>query len=109
MAHDGSYEGPWFDGTNYSFWKMKMEGHLNSLRFCVWKLVKSGYTASTTPLTDLVEIRLYECNAKANNAILCGLANSIFLNVMNCSSTKDAWEKLSSIYEGGTKVKQAKI
>lgn len=55
--------------------KMRMEGNLKSLRFGVWQSFKSGYTIPTTPITDPTKIRLYECNAKSKNAILCGLAD----------------------------------
>jgi hypothetical protein len=82
-----------------------MEGHIKYLGFSVWQWVKSFNTSPTTPIIDQTEIRLYECNAKAKNDILCGLANLEMLKVMNCRSTKDSWEKPTSIYEGDSKVK----
>lgn len=67
-----------------------MDGHPNSLGFGVWQSIKSGYTSPTTPLTDPTEIKIYECNYKAMNVILCGLANSKLLKVMNFSFSKYA-------------------
>lgn len=66
-----------------------------------------GYTIPPQPHTDQAEKRA--CNAKAKNAILCGLTNSELTKVMHCASAKDVWKELNSIYQGGDKVKQAKL
>lgn len=86
-----------------------MECHLNSLGFGVWKSIKDGYVAPASPPIDPTRIRLYENNAKAKNAILCGLDDSKFLKVMGCGFAKDFWKNLSIIYEGDTKVKKANM
>ena len=54
---------------------------------------------------DTVELGEYEGNAKSLNAILSGLTNSVFTKVMQCTSSKQAWDKLKIIYEGECKVK----
>ena len=54
---------------------------------------------------DIVELSEYEGNSKALNAILSVLTNSVFTKVMQCTSTKQAWDKLKIIYEGECKVK----
>ena len=41
--------------------------------------------------------------------ILGGLAASEFVKVMNCSSAKEIWDKLKTVYEGDVKVKNAKL
>ena len=35
---------PLFDGTNFSFWKVRMRTHLMSLGADVWEVVETGYT-----------------------------------------------------------------
>ena len=43
------------------------------------------------------------------NAVLKGLTNSVFVKVMQCKTTKHAWEKIKIAYEGASKVKKSKI
>ena len=53
--------------------------------------------------------KLYESNSKVMYAILGGLARLEFVKVMHCESAKELWDKLKSVYEGDTKVKNAKL
>ena len=43
--HDGSSTNrpPLFDGTNFSFWKIKMRTHLMSLGANVWDVIETEY------------------------------------------------------------------
>ena len=59
--------------------------------------------------TNTVELGEYEGNAKSLNTILNGLTNSMFTKVMQCTSAKQAWDKLKIIYEGESKVKDSKL
>ena len=34
---------PWFDGSNYTFWKIQMEVYLEYLGIDIWKSVDNGY------------------------------------------------------------------
>jgi hypothetical protein len=40
---------------------------------------------------------------------LNGLGESIYTKFMHCKSTKEIWDKLQNIYEGDSKVKEAKL
>jgi hypothetical protein len=40
---------------------------------------------------------------------LNGLSDTIFTNVAHYKSAKEIWDKLQNIYEGDTKVKEAKL
>jgi sirohydrochlorin ferrochelatase len=40
---------------------------------------------------------------------LNGLSETIFTKVAHCKSAKEIWEKTRNIYEGDTKVKEAKL
>ena len=51
----------------------------------------------------------YEANAKALNSILSGLTESVLVKVMQCKTSKHAWEKLKCFYEGAPKVKESKL
>lgn len=98
-----------FDGTNHSYWKERMEYHLEYLPTEIWEIIKTRYTASTNGSQTLNEIKAHENNVKARVAIISFLSDSIFAKVMGLKSAKQIWEKLSIMYEGDLKMKQAKL
>lgn len=75
MTQDGAHKAPKFHGTNFTFWKVRMEGYLTSLGFGFWNSVRDGYTYPPTP-TDVIYINLFEKNGKERNAIMSRLENS---------------------------------
>ena len=77
---------------------------MQNLEFC-WK----GYKIPDNLPTNRDELDEYESNAKYLNAILKGLSYSLFVKVMQCKTTKHAWEKLKISYEGASKVKKYKL
>jgi len=80
-----------------------------ALGFDIWKFVVDGYTAPTTPPKDVAEKKICNDNSRAVNAILGGLTNSICVRVLHCKSAKQIWDKLEVVYEGDSKVKEAKL
>ena len=86
-----------------------MKCHLMSLGWKVWEATEKEYKIDDQASTDLEELGQYEGNAKALNAILSGLANSVFTKVMRCKTAKHSWDKLKVIYEGASKVKESKL
>ena len=48
-------------------------------------------------------------NSKATNVNLNGLSETIFTKFSHCKSAKEIWYKLQNIYEGDSKVKEAKL
>jgi hypothetical protein len=71
--------------------------------------VLNEYSVPATIPTYVVGKKLYERNSKDMYAILGGLLGSEFIKVMHCVSTKELWDKLKNVYEGDTKVKNAKL
>ena len=100
---------PLFDGHNYAFWSIRMKLLLQSQGVDVWQVVLNEYKTPTTIPTDVARKKLYESNSKAMYAILGGLAGSEFVKLMHCDSAKELWDKLKKVYEGDTKVKNAKL
>ena len=100
---------PLFTEENYAYWSVRMKCHLMSLGWNVWDATKNEATIGDQYPTNRLELGKYEGNAKALNAILSGLKPSIFNQVMQCTSAKQAWDKLKSIYEGESKVKESKL
>ena len=67
-----------------------------------------GYKEPTVLPTNERAIKLRKNNFKATNALLNGLCESIYTKVIHCKSAKEIWDKLQNIYEGDSKVKEAK-
>ena len=81
---------PLFTGDNYAYWSVRMKCHLMSLGYKVWRSVEKDYIVPADLPIDRDELDQYEANAKALNAILSGLKNSVFVKVMQCKSAKHA-------------------
>ena len=97
-----------FDGTNVSFWKVRMRTYIMSLGVDVWHVVETGYVKPVVLAfrDDKLE---FSFNAKVMNAILSGVVEAEFVKVMHLDSTKETWDKLVNNYEGNEKVKDAKL
>ena len=75
----------------------------------VWEATEKERNIGNQYPTDTIELGEYEGNAKSLNSILNGLTDSVFTEVMQCTSAKQAWDKLKIIYEGEYKVKESKL
>ena len=91
---------PLFTGDNYAYSSVRMKFHLMSLGYKFWRYIEKEYKIPDDLPIDRDELDQYEANAKALNAILSGLTNSVFVKVMQCKTSKHAWEKLKCVYEG---------
>lgn len=54
MAQEGYFtsKAPLFDGSNYVFWKVRMQNYLISFGVNVWACVANGYSVPPTMPTD---------------------------------------------------------
>ena len=75
----------------------------------VWEATEKELKIGNQYPTYIVELGEYEGNSKSLNTILSGLTNSIFTKVMQCTSSKQSWDKLNIIYEGESKVRESKL
>ena len=98
-----------FTRNNYASWSVRMRCHLMSLGCKIQTLVEKGYKIPDNLPTNRDELDECESNAKALNDILKGLVDSVFVKVMQCKTSKHAWEKLKISYEGDSKVKKSKL
>ncbi|XP_059073266.1 uncharacterized protein LOC131874064 [Cryptomeria japonica] len=91
---------PLFDGTDYVFWKIRMETYLISVDVNVWNIVITKYVVPNAIPSDPEAKSQYELNARAKHALLCGLTKDVFVKVMHCASAHEIWSKLETIYQG---------
>eukprot|EP00253_Pinus_taeda_P029739 PITA_29739 len=75
----------------------------------VWHFFQNEYKTITTLPTDQDERKAYIANSKAMNSITSGITDFEFTKFMHCTSAKEMWEKLVSLYDGDSKVKKAKL
>jgi hypothetical protein len=88
---------PPFDGSNFEYWKNRMETYLKALGEDVWISVASGYNALKKPKTA-AQKEAKRNNKLAIDTILDGLTDSVKSKVGSCASAKDLWDKLQELY-----------
>jgi hypothetical protein len=54
-------------------------------------------------------VKLGQNNSKATNELMNGLGETVFTKVVHFKYAKYIWDKLQNIYEGDSKVKEAKL
>jgi hypothetical protein len=88
---------PPFDGSNFEYWKNRMETYLKALGEDVWISVASGYNSSKKPKTA-TQKEAKRNNKLAIDTILDGLTDSVKSKVGSCASAKHLWDKLQELY-----------
>ena len=109
-SHEGNStnKAPLFNGTNFTFWKVRMRTYIMALGANVWDVVDTSYVKLVVLANKDGKLE-FSFNAKAMNAILSGLPEEKFVKVMHLETAKEMWDKLISSYEGNEKVKDAKL
>ena len=102
---------PFFDGSNYAFWKVHMRAFLCSIDESVWDSVENRYVKPTTAKSewDKVALALANANSKAINVIFYGVSTNQFHRISHVDTAKEAWTILETTYEGTKKVKDMKL
>ena len=102
---------PYFDGSNYAFWKVRMRAFLCSIDESVWDAVDIGWTRPEVAKStwDKVALAASNANSKALNTIFCGVSLDEFHRISHITVAKEAWEILETTYEGTKKVKDTKL
>ena len=102
---------PFFDGSNYTFWKVHIRAFLCAIDESVWDFAENGYVKPTTAKSewDKAALALANENSKAINAIFCGVSTDEFHRISHVETAKEAWLILETTYEGTKKVKDIKL
>ena len=103
---------PYFDSSNYAFWKVRMRAFLCSIDEAVWDVVEISWTKPETAKSTWDKVALAASNAnnsKALNAIFCGVSPDEFHRISHMTIAKEAWQILETMYEGTKKVKDTKL
>ena len=83
---------PYFDGSNYAFWKVRMRTFLCSIDEAVWDAVKIGWTKSEAAKStwDKAALTASNANSKALNAIFCGVPPYEFHQISHMTIAMEA-------------------
>jgi len=99
---------PAFDGTNYGYWKARMQFFLKSIDY--WNIVETGWTKPADATLELVtEKNSRLSNDKALHALYQTLSPSEFTRISNSESAKEAWQILETTDVGTKLIKSAKL
>ena len=102
---------PYFDGSNYAFWKVWMKAFLCSINESVWDAVDVGWNRleAVKSIWDKAAFAAVNANSKALNAIFCGVSADEFHKISHITIAKEAWQILETTYEGMKKEKDTKL
>ena len=102
---------PYFDGSNYAFWKVRMRAFLCLIDESVWDVVDIGWTRPKEAKStwDKAALAASNANSKVINAIFCGVSLDEYHQISHITIAKEAWQILETTYEGTKKVKDTKL
>ena len=102
---------PYFDGSNYVFWKVRMKAFLCSIDEIVWDALDVGWTRPKAAKStwDKAALAAANANSKTLNAIFCGVSLDEFHRISHITIVKEAWQILETTYEGTKKVKDTML
>ena len=83
---------PFFDGSNYAFWKVRIRAFLCSIDERVWDVVKNGWTRlkATKSTWNKAALAATNANSKILNAIFCGVSPDEFHKISHVTIAKEA-------------------
>ena len=102
---------PYFDGSNYAFWKVWMIAFLCSIDEAIWDAIDIGWIRPKAAKStwDKATLTASNANSKALNGIFCGVSPDEFHWISHSTIAKEAWQILETTYEGMKKVKDTKL
>ena len=82
---------PYFDGSNYAFWKVRMSAFLCSIDESIWDAVDVGWTRleAAKSTWDKTALAVANANSKALNAIFCGVSPDDFHRISHITIAKE--------------------
>ena len=85
----GSGKLPYFDGTNYAYWKIRMSAYLQSLDWRVWEICEDPYYEVLAVRVGQEQIDQHNTNSRARNALFSCLSPTEFDRVSHLSTARE--------------------
>ncbi|XP_062028372.1 uncharacterized protein LOC133744253 [Rosa rugosa] len=119
---------PFFDGNDYSQWKIMMQAFLHSQDEHIWNIVELGWEVPTKETKSkesessasikepksrqdwsIAEVRDFNNDVKARHSLYTALSMKEKKRIGTCKTAKKAWDLLQMTYEGNKKVRTQKL
>ena len=102
---------PYFNGSNYAFWKVRMKAFLCSIDETIWDAMAVGWTRleAVKSTQDKATLAAANANSKVLNVIFCGVSPNEFHKISHITIAKEVWQILETTYEGTKKVKDTML
>jgi hypothetical protein len=100
---------PYFDGSNYGTWKLKVKIFIQSQDRLLWRTIVKGFNYPNKKVEgndilkdedefDFEEAKLFDFNVRAMNLIYCAINDEEFNRVSVYESAKEIWDRLEVTY-----------
>ena len=111
---------PFFDGSNYTYWKNRMRVFMLANEPRVWLVTMNGphvpmksVDGVEMPKEDVewndMDLEKIKINYKAINMLQCALDAMEFNITFGCETAKEIWDMLETTHERTNQVKESKI
>lgn len=101
---------PFFDGTDYDYWKARMTNYLKGKSLKLWKITQNAtYVIPAEEPTDAAETGLLETNHRAVAILQASISKTEYDRVSSEDLAYQIWEKLRKYHEGSNTVKNRKF
>ena len=96
---------PFFDGTNYPYWKIHMSAYLQSISYRVWEICLDPTFEVQGARIMPLKIEFHDSNNKARNALFSCLPLAEFERLGHLGMTHEIQSTLEKFHEGNDHVK----
>jgi hypothetical protein len=100
---------PHFDGTNFHYYKARMDCHLEVVDLGVWRVTCDGMKPIKNPKkptkSDQKEMHL---NVRAKNCLFGSFSMDIFNQVFTLNMAHEIWLKWQELHDGTSNVREQK-
>ena len=84
---------PYFDGSKYAFWKVRLRTFLCSIDETIWDAMDVGWIRSEAAKSkwDKAALTAANANSKVLNAFFCDISPDEFHRISHITIAKEAW------------------
>ena len=111
---------PFFDGSDYTHWKFKMELYLDCDSIKLWDIVRKGQEppkATVNSVEAIVDRDEWSTvhqegnhkNKRAMITLVSSMSRDEGVKLQHCTSAKEMWQTLENYYEGNIQVRSKKV
>jgi hypothetical protein len=92
----GSGKSPFFDGTNYPYWKIRMSTHIQGIDWLVWDIYEDTTYVVLEPhaRTTQEQKDRHNANSRAHSVLFSSLSLLEFERVSDYTTAQEIWMRL---------------